>query len=103
MTASMAGWDFDYAHNDLMQFFAETGIIGGMFVFVAVLLIAKNTIATWRSELIPTERLQIIGLGLAVLAPVIHSLVDFPFHLPALALIFGVLLAVYFRILKRFS
>ena len=103
MTANMAGWDFDYAHNDLMQFFAETGIVGFSFVLVTLWLLIKNTLVIWKRELIPTERLQIVGLGLVILAPVVHSLVDFPFHLPALALIFGVVLAVYIRALKRFE
>lgn len=101
MTAAMAGWDFDYAHNDLMQFIAETGIVGGCFLIAISWLILRTTIMTWKNELIPVERLQIVGLGLAVLAPLIHSFVDFPLHLPAIAVIFAVLLALYLRNLKR--
>lgn len=84
--ASMSGW-WDYAHNDLLQWLIETGLIG-LGLLLAVL------IALLHAFRLTTERVALYA-GLAALGVV--ALGDFSWHIPAtqvvLALFIGVLLA----------
>src|SRR3972149_11527369 len=84
----------DYAHNDWVQLFAETGwpglvLMGGGLIF---LLIAS--ISRWRTRRDPFS----VGIGLggmgALVSMAIHSLSDFNLHMPANALVMALILAI---------
>ena len=70
--ADMVGW-YDYAHNDLLQWLLETGVVG-LALLVAVL------IALWRNARLERETIPIYA-GLA--AQSLVALGDFSWHLPA--------------------
>ncbi len=82
-----------HAHNDFLQFTAETGIL-----FIPLALWLGAAFFTW--SLAPAEpgthRSRGITLGCigAVTAILLHSLVDFNLHIPANALTFTVLAAL---------
>ena len=84
----------DYAHNDWVQLFAETGwpglvLIGGGFVFLLI-----TSLSRWRNRRDPFS----VGIGLggmgAVVGIAIHSLSDFNLHMPANALVLALILAI---------
>ena len=98
---SLAGWTISYAHNDYLQILAETGLIGGLLVCSIIILLFRETRKAWRQELMATERLQILGSLTAILLPMIHAVVDFPLHIPAISLVFSVAIVIHLRYLQR--
>ncbi len=97
--ADLASFTLDFAHNDPLQLLAELGIFGAAAILGGVLWVLTRTFSTLRNlELIP-QRFQLIGLGLALAIPIIHSLVEFPFHIPALATAMALLLGAHLRLI----
>jgi len=82
----MTGW-YDYAHNDLLQWVLEMGLVGAGLLVAAIAMLVRN--ARLNRETIP------LYAGLTALALV--ALGDFSWHIPAtqlvLAIFAGVLLA----------
>jgi len=85
-----------YAHNDYLQFFAETGVAGSLLALAVVgLLIAviRRRFCQQRRH----GRALHIGLVAALSAIAVHSLFDYNLHIPAnaflLAVITGLLLS----------
>ncbi len=70
---------FAHAHSDLLEFLSETGLAGLIALGIAALVLP------WRA------RSRSLGWTLAVVAVAAHALVDFPWHVPGVAL-FGVLI-----------
>ena len=82
---AISGW-YDYAHNDLLQWLVEMGLVGALLLLLVIA-------GLLRAAHLSTERVALYA-GLAALALV--SLGDFSWHIPAtqvvLALFVGVLL-----------
>ena len=77
----------DYAHNDYLQLFAELGMIG--FSIAAALMLAvlaKAVRAASRHSELNSRFLALACVG-AMVAILIHSLVDFNLYIPANALL----------------
>lgn len=85
--------DYDYAHNDFMQFAVETGLVGvgllGLFVITTTLMALKVMQQGKRS----LHRGMAFASFMAILAIMIHSSVDFNLQIPANALLFMALLS----------
>ncbi len=84
--AHISGW-FDYAHNDVLQWLVETGVVG-----LSVLAIIISGLA--RKARLSTERIALYA-GLAALC--IVALGDFSWHIPATQIV----LAFYIGVLLR--
>jgi putative inorganic carbon (HCO3(-)) transporter len=82
----LGGW-WDYAHNDLLQFVLEMGLVG-------VLLMGLVIAAIWKNAAARLERIPLYA-GLAALCVV--ALGDFSWHIPGTQ----VVLAIYIGILVR--
>lgn len=91
-----------YMHSDPLQTFFELGIPGGLLIlaiFLMVMLMAWKVIVSEQES-----NLRILGLGLllALIASVTHSLVDFTLHLPTSAFFFwlwvGLITGLYLTI-----
>lgn len=84
----------DYAHNDWIQLFAETGIVGLIILGGGFLWFMGHSINLWRKSQDPLS----IGLGLgglgALMAVAVHSLMDFSLHIPANALLVALITAI---------
>jgi len=82
----MTGW-YDYAHNDLLQWLLEMGLVGAG-------LLAAAAIALWRNARLNRETIPLYA-GLA--AQLLVAIGDFSWHIPAtqvvLAMYVGVLVA----------
>ena len=88
---------FREAHNDYLQFIAETGFIGllGLLWFIGL---AVRSLVQARHRLSSADRPLITALTLALASMALHELIDFCLHIPANALLFTLLFAIAIRI-----
>ena len=92
---------YDYAENDYLQLLSENGILGAGLLLSAGLLFFVLTFKTWKRQH-SRWRLSVISGGFcAMLSLLLHALVDFPFHIPANALLFVVIAAICFSTVKK--
>jgi len=84
---------FDYAHNDYIQFLAETGFVGlALAASLPALALALAVLALARRR-DPLARGFAFAVLMGVCSIAIHSAVDFNLQIPANALAFTVLVA----------
>jgi len=82
------------AHNEYVQWAAETGLLGclaGGFALFGILAAGARRLRRLER---PGERFIALALSAGIAAVLIHALVSFPFHLPASALSFILLLGL---------
>ena len=73
-------------HNDILQFFTELGLLGGLIIvlfFATVIIAGTNFILKQASN--DNHLFIIAGLLLSLIASLVHAIVDFPFHKPSSA------------------
>ncbi len=102
VSAELAGLKLDYAHNDYLQLISEGGILAGTLLLYAFWLISRRTIRVWGHAKDPEHKYILATTSLALLLPLTHAIVDFPFHIPALSFTFVVLLALHLRGLENY-
>jgi len=84
---------FDYAHNDYVQFAAESGLVGlAMLGLIVVWSLGVALVAQYRRR-DPLMRGFSFAAIMGITAILIHSTVDFNLQIPANAMLFMVLLA----------
>ena len=86
----------DHAHNDYIQFFVESGILGASLLFALIVLAYLAVLRTLRSSKHVVRRGLALGAFIGMLSAMIHASVEFAFQIPAVALLFTALLAVAF-------
>lgn len=85
---------FDHAHDDYVQFLAETGLVGvGLMGLFSVSALACAVLALARRH-DPLARGVAFGVIMGVVAIGIHSAVDYNLQIPANAFVFVILLAL---------
>ena len=86
----------DYAHNDWIQLFAETGWVGVLIIGGGFIWLMGSSIALWRKRQDPFS----VGTGLggmgAVVSIAVHSLTEFNLHMPANDLVLVLILALLY-------
>ncbi len=86
-----------HAHNDFLQFLAETGLVGAAF---GIWMLVAGGREAWQN-LIHTQGsatgAALIGIAAGVFGFMVHGWLDFNFHVPANAANFAVLSAVLCR------
>jgi len=87
---------FRQAHNDYLQFVAETGLIGLIALVWFCHLVAVKSFRAWR-HFSATERALFIALWLSVITTAVHESVDFCLRVPANAFLLTLLLALAVR------
>lgn len=87
-----------HSHNDYLEFFAEGGLVAIIciivffYFFVRVLIRSREHFSR-----IPVEyRPAFAGAASGIVVLLLHSLTDFNLHIPAVQLLFLLLLSVYF-------
>ena len=84
----------DYAHNDWLQLLSETGWVGMTLVLAGLIWVLGNSLLSWQKRQDPfTVGIGLGGMG-ALVSISLHSLVDFSLHLPAIALLLTLVLAI---------
>jgi len=81
------GKEILHAHCEPVQFLAEYGVAGGAWVLGSILLMGFARSRTWIESvrLPPFSVLERRAFGLGLFAFALHSIVDFPFRIPLLA------------------
>ncbi|WP_300461124.1 O-antigen ligase family protein [Desulfobacula sp.] len=80
-------------HNDFLQFFSETGLIGGLvvvFVFLSFFKLTAKTLCTRTDSVF----FAVMGVGVSVAGILVNSCFSFPFEMPIPPLI----VMIYFAI-----
>ena len=92
--AKIKDFYFLYTHSDWLQLLAESGIVGFALVAAGWLFFFTSLAKQWGRRRDTLAR----GLGLGGIAALgagaFHALVDFPFHNPAIALLFAGIAAI---------
>lgn len=84
---------YRHAHNDWVQWLAELGVVGGGLGLVAVIasFFRRAAIGNRREHLSP---FIVRGMWLGLAGVGIHAMIDFPFRIPAIAVIVAVWIGV---------
>jgi len=92
-----------WTHNDYLNALADWGIVGVGIIAGALVLVAWGIVKTWREAIrsegdLGSKRSNkfalVLGATVALVAILVHSLVDFNMHIPANALVVVTLLAL---------
>jgi putative inorganic carbon (HCO3(-)) transporter len=87
---------FTYPHNIVLNFWTETGLLG-VFAFAGILVVTfARTWRGWRKSNAPEWRAVHLGVMLALVAVLVHGLVDVPYWKNDLSLEFWALLSLTF-------
>lgn len=84
----------DYAHNDVLQFTAEYGVVGLILVVGIFVGFFWHAARMSRRSCTANERSIALGASVAVAAMLTHSWYDFNLHIPANALLLVIILAI---------
>lgn len=96
---------FDLAHNDYLQLLMETGVVGAALIALVFGLYIRRWVALWRwgaaasvrRVVWPREQRAAVACGIGLLAFALHAWVDYPFHIPANAMMAATLLGLMCR------
>jgi O-antigen ligase len=87
----------NHAHNDYIEFVME----GGLAAAVVIVMFVGLYVRRWPSLLRGTEwgtlRFMQVGAGISLLLMALHSLTDYNLHIPANAIYFALMAAVFFH------
>jgi len=86
--AEHGGARFDHAHNDWLEYMAETGIFG--FIVISILFLAPYRTYTRDGRLNPLSNWLWGGAALLLL----YAIVEFPSRTPAVALLITLMIAI---------
>lgn len=97
----LAGWKLDYAHNDIFQLISEIGIVGGIACSLPIMYFILHVFKGISTQAIVVQKFHTVSLLVVFMIPVLHSLVDFPFHLPLLSIATISMLVSLLRAVRR--
>ena len=95
----LAEYTLDYAHNDPLQAISEIGLIGSASVLTIAYVFFQKTFKALEKQ----PNLLLFSTCLGLLTFILHSFVDFPFHIPSLALVFLLTFFVHMALLKEIN
>src|SRR4030095_9866310 len=75
------------AHNDVLQIFADAGLIGGVLGIIFVVLVARSFARGLRAR-DPWRRAMALGMGTAMVSLLVHSVFDWSLQVTATVLLF---------------
>jgi O-antigen ligase len=88
----------DHAHNDYLEFAADTGIPGAALLFLPIFYLLARMVISFLDDPRSYRRAVTLGCIGSTLAILLHSLTDFNLQIPANALLFAVILGIGYRV-----
>jgi O-antigen ligase len=87
----------DHAHNDYLEFAADTGLLGAALLFLPIFYLFFKMVVSFLND--PRRYRPAVTLGCigSTLAMLVHSVTDFNLQIPANALIFAVVLGIGYK------
>ena len=73
----------EHAHNDYVEAFTETGLLGGVLILLALVLFLRRAFGNLAARLRYEPGWMQLGGAIACCGLLVHSLVDFNLHIPA--------------------
>ena len=95
---------YDHAHNDYIELATETGIVGFILVFWALIAFFRNVYRSekyFSSEKDPFSYFMLTGLLSGMFGMFVHTITEFTFQIPANAYYFTFMLALTASVVKR--
>jgi hypothetical protein len=87
----------DHAHNDYLEFTADTGFVGSALLFGPILYLFVRMIISFLDDQRLFRRSVTLGCIGAIMAILIHSVADFNLQITANALVFAVVLGIGYK------
>ena len=87
----------NHAHNDYLEGFMEAGLAGIVLALALLGFYIFQWKRIWQRGNWPSFRLLQAGAGIGLLLLILHSTVDFNLHIPANAIFFAFLAAIFFH------
>ena len=85
------------AHNDYLEWMLEGGLITAGLLLVLFVFYLRQWSKVWTFAIWTPFRFAQVGAGIALLLMLLHSIVDFNLHIPANAVYFAFLAALFFH------
>jgi hypothetical protein len=98
---------WDHAHNDYLEWISEVGIVGGLISLWLVVSLFVNRFRKAefhrdnRSQDAHRRRLGAVSLLTSVIVLMVHEVVDFNLHIPAIAFLFSILAGMFYLLTER--
>lgn len=83
-----------HAHNDFIEYLAELGVLGFIFLVGGILSLIGISIIRWRQSRQPEARALTLGCFVSLSCIFIHSITDFNLHIPGNMLLFSVVISL---------
>jgi len=85
---------YSHVNNDFLEFLSETGFIGLSLLLGSIVLFLISAALIWRARQNPEIKALALGGMTGIFALLVHSLTDFSLHIPAVLVLFSVILAL---------
>lgn len=85
---------YNYAHNDWLQFWIEYGLIGISMLTLFIIAIIRDNIKVLKANASSMQKTFAYASLYSIIAVAIHSLVDFPLHIPGFTALFLVIISI---------
>jgi O-antigen ligase len=82
----------EHTHNEFLNLAADYGLAGFGCMAALFWLFYRHALRISRNNTIPEERAFAIGAIISITAVLLHSMADFPFHIPANSLLLAMIL-----------
>jgi len=89
-----------HLHNDHLQLIIETGLIASFFYFSFLFKIFKDILTKLKTRKDPLVKSLAMGGICGLLGVMLHSIVDFNFHIPAIAILFWLILGLTYKLVN---
>ncbi len=90
-----------YVHNELLNFWAETGLVGVSLILSFLYCLLHCAIVFLNGDGNLEKRLLVLGASASIVAVIIHNLFTFSLHLPSTGLLFYGLAAIVVSTAKK--